>query len=147
MLQQVVRYCVYFKMALTIFCFEENMHVQNMFNLCKIIWWTQILQRMKWGKIVGLWVSMAVATGLERVNYNSSVFGVFTFLSTGLWPLGSYLNVTSHRYLLSWSCLNTYCIILRVLHKMRERHFWLNPLIYLRNCNFGCPLCPHVRIF
>jgi len=39
---------------------------------------------MKWGKIVGLWVSMADATGLERVNYNSSVFGVFTFLSTGL---------------------------------------------------------------
>jgi hypothetical protein len=39
---------------------------------------------MKWGKIVGLWVTKAVATGLERVNYKSSVFGVFAFLSTGL---------------------------------------------------------------
>jgi hypothetical protein len=40
---------------------------------------------MNWGKIVGLWIRMAVATGLERVNYyDSSVFGVFTFLSTGL---------------------------------------------------------------
>jgi len=39
---------------------------------------------MNWGKIVGLCVSMAVAMGLERVNYDSSVFGVFTFLSTGL---------------------------------------------------------------
>jgi hypothetical protein len=37
---------------------------------------------MNWGKTVGLWVSMAVVTGLERINYDSSVFGVF--LSTGL---------------------------------------------------------------
>jgi len=39
---------------------------------------------MNWGKIVGLWVSMAVATELERVNYDSSVCGVFIFLFTGL---------------------------------------------------------------
>jgi hypothetical protein len=40
---------------------------------------------MNWGKSFGLWVSMTLAKGLERFNYyDSSVFGVFTSLSTGL---------------------------------------------------------------
>ena len=63
--------------------------------LCTVIWLHLILQTMNWGKIVGLWVSMAVATELERVNCDSSVCGVFIFLFTGPWPLGSFLKVTS----------------------------------------------------
>jgi hypothetical protein len=40
---------------------------------------------MNWRKSFGLWVSMALATGLEMFNYyDNSVFGVFTSLSTGL---------------------------------------------------------------
>lgn len=59
------------------------MHVQNKFDvvhmLCTFIWRTPILQTMNWGKIVGLWVSIAVVTELEKVNYNSLVCGVFIF--------------------------------------------------------------------
>jgi len=122
--------------------------------LCTFIWRTPILQTMNWGKIVGLWVSIAVVTELEKVNYNSLVCGVFIFFVH--WSVTirliskSYITITvtqisAELIMFEYILYHFTCFATKRVKGVSGCQSI--KLFYLQNCNFGCPLCPHVRIF
>ena len=96
---------------------------------------------------------MAVATELERVNYDCYMFGVFTFFHWSVTirfisrscDMVTGTQISTELIMFGYILYHFMCFCTKCMKGISDCQS-IN-LFYLRNCNFGCPLSPHVRIF